>query len=64
MTGMMANIFVDIHLSKAKHTVYLDGNCDFHAYTICEYSLRQMLPIMLAAGSTNSLQNTLYDHRG
>jgi len=63
MTDVMANLFVDVHPSKAKFTLFLDGNCFLIASTVSEYSLQQMLLWVLADGSTSLLHNTLYDRR-
>jgi len=59
----MANLFVDVHLSKAKITLFLDGNWSLISSTVIEYSLRQMLLRGLADGCTSSLGNALYDRR-
>ena len=63
MTDIMANLFVDGHLSKAKLSLILDGNCFLIASTVSEYSLPQMLLRVLAHGNTSSLWSALYDHR-
>jgi len=63
MTDVIANVFVEVHPSKAKLTLFLVGNCILIASTVSEYSLRQMLLKVLADGSTSSLRNALYDHR-
>jgi hypothetical protein len=57
----MASLFVDVHLSKAKLTLFLDGNCFLIASTVSVYSLRQILLRVLADGNTNSRHNALYD---
>ena len=57
----MANLFVDVHPSKAKLTLFRDGNCFLIASTVSAYSLRQRLPRVVADGSTRSSRNTLYD---
>jgi hypothetical protein len=59
----MASLFVDIHPSKAKLTLFLDGNCFLIASTVSVYSLQQILLRVLAHGNTNSLRNALYDRR-
>jgi hypothetical protein len=59
----MANLFVDVHLSKAKLTLFRIGNCLLIASTVSAYSLRQMLLRVVADGSTRSSHNVLYDHR-
>jgi len=61
MTDVIANLFVDVHPSKAKLTLFVDGNCFLIASTVSVYSLRQILLRVLANGNTNSLCNALYD---
>jgi hypothetical protein len=63
MTDVIANLFVDVHLSKAKLTLFVDGNYFLIASTVSVYSLQQILLRVLAEGTTNSLCNTLYDRR-
>jgi len=63
MTDGIANLFVDVHLSKVKLTLFLDGSCFLSASTISVYSLRQILLRVLADGNTNSLCNVFYDRR-
>jgi len=63
MTDVIANLFVEVHPSKAKLTLFLVGNCFLIASTVSEYSLRQMLLRVLADGSTSLLRNALYDRR-
>jgi hypothetical protein len=63
MTDVIPNLFVDIHPSKAKLTLFLDGNCFLIASTVSEDSLRQRLLRVLADGTTSSLRNALYDGR-
>jgi len=62
MTDVMANVLVDVHPSKAKLTFFLDRICFLIAFTVSEYSLRQMLLSVLADGSTTSLRNAFDDH--
>ena len=62
MTTVIVDLFVEVHPSQAKQTLSLDGNCFLLSSTVSEYSHQQMLPTMLAGGSTNSLRNTLYDY--
>jgi len=57
----MANLFVDVHPSKAKLTLFRNGNCVLIASTVSAYSLRQMLLRVVADGSTRSSRNALYD---
>jgi len=63
MTDVMAILFVDVHPSKAKLTLFHIGNCLLIASTGSAYSLRQMLLRVLADGRTRSSCNALYDHR-
>jgi len=63
MTDIIANLFVDVHPSKAKQTLFLVGNCFLIASTVSEYSLRKMLLRVLDDGSTSSLRNALYNRR-
>jgi len=60
----MANVFVDVHPSKAELTFSHDGNCFFIASNASAYCLRQMLRRVEADGSTRSWHNALYDRRG
>ena len=59
----MACLFVYVHPSKAKLTIFLDTNWFLIASTVSVYSLPQMLLSVLADLSTNSLGNVLYDCR-
>jgi len=63
MPNVIANSFVDVHLSKAKLTLFLDGNCFLIATTVSVYSIRQILIRVLAYGNSKSLRNALYDYR-
>jgi len=63
MTDVMGNLFVDVHLSKANLTLFHNHNCFVIASIIRAYSLRQMLPRVVADGSTRSSRNTLSDHQ-
>jgi len=63
MTDVMANLFVDVHPSKAKITVFRTGNCFLIASSVSAHSLRQMLLRVIADGSTRSSRNALYDRR-
>jgi hypothetical protein len=60
---MMANLFVDVHQSKATLTLFLDSNCFLIASTVRGYALWQMLFSGLADSSTDSLCYALYDSR-
>jgi len=59
----MATLFVEVHLSKAKLTLFHIGNCFLIASTVSAYSLRQMLLRIVADGRTRLSHNALYDRR-
>ena len=61
MTDVVSLLFVDILLSKAKVTLFLDGNCSVIASAVSEYYFCQMLFRVLADSSTKLLCNVLYD---
>jgi len=61
MTDVIAILFVDVYLSKAKLTSFPDGNCILIESTLGEYCLRQMLLRMLADGSASSQQDAWYN---
>jgi len=63
MSDVIANMFIDIHLSKAKLSLFVDSNCFLIESAVSVYSLRQILLRVLADGNNNSLRNALYDHR-
>jgi len=63
MTDVMATWLVDVYLSKAKLTLFLHTSCFLITPTVSAYSLRQMLIMVVADGSTGLLRNALYDHR-
>ena len=63
MTDVMGNLFVDVHPSKAKLTLFRNGKCFLIASTVSAYSLRQMLLRVVADGSTGSSRNDSYDRR-
>ena len=58
----MAHLFIDVQLSKANLTLFLDINCFVIGSNDSEYSLRQMLLRVLPHRNTSSLHNALYDH--
>ena len=62
MTDVMANLFVDVNLSKVKLTLFLEGNCFLIESAVSEHYLWQMLLRVLGDGSTSSLRNALSDH--
>jgi len=59
----MASLIVDVHPSKAKLTLFRNGNCFLIASMVSAYSLRQMLMRVVVDGSTRSSRNALYDRR-
>jgi hypothetical protein len=61
MSDVIANLFIDVHLSKAKLTLFLDGNYILIASTVSEYTLRQIVLMVQADGYTKSLGNALYE---
>jgi hypothetical protein len=61
MTDIIANLFVDVHPSKAKLTFFVDGNCFLIASTVIGYSLQQILLKVLTEGNVNSHSTALYD---
>jgi len=63
MTDVMASLFMDVHPFKAKRTFCRDDNCFLIAFTVGEYSLRQMLLRDVAEGSTKLSHKALYDRR-
>jgi len=63
MTDIIASLLVDVHPSNAELTLFRGGNCFLIASTVSAYSLWQVLPSVVADGSTKSLQNHLYERR-
>jgi hypothetical protein len=61
MTDVIANLFVDVHPSYGKITVFLNGNCFSIESTDSGYSISQMLLKVLTDGSTGSPGDALYD---
>jgi len=61
MTDVMDNLIVDVHPSRAKSTLFVDGNGFLIASTVRVYSLPQTFLRVLEHGSTRSLINALYD---
>jgi len=61
MTYIMASFSMDVHLSRAKLTLFRNGNCFPIAPTDSACSLWQMLREVVEEGSSRSLCNTLYD---
>jgi len=63
MTNIIASLFSNVHPSKAKLTMFGDGNCFLIGSTVSAYFLRQMLVGLKADGSTRLSRNALYDRR-
>jgi hypothetical protein len=59
ITDVITNLFLDIHPSTAKVTLFLDGNCFLIGFTTSEYSLGQMLLRVVADKRTSLLHNAL-----
>ena len=55
----MANLYVDIHLSKSTLALFVESNCFLIASTASEYSLRQMLMTVPADVSTSKIHNAI-----
>ena len=62
MTDVMASLFVDVHPSKAKLTLFCIGHCFLIACTVSADALWQMLLRVVADHRTWSSDNALYDH--
>jgi len=63
MTDIIASLFVDVHPSKAKLTLFCDGNYLLIACMVGSYALQQMLLRVVVDSSTSSSRNALYDRR-
>jgi len=61
MTVVIANPFVDVHPSKDKLTLVLDGSCFLIASTVCVCSIWQILLRVVADGNSRLLRDALYD---
>jgi len=59
----MACLFVDVNPSKAKLTVFDDGNSFLLARTGCACCLWEMFLSVMAEGSTKSRRNGWSDYR-
>jgi len=59
----MASLFVDVHPSKAKQTLFRIRNCFLIASTVSAYSIQQMLLRVVADGRTRSSRNA-FNNRG
>jgi len=64
MIDIIAKWFVDVHPSKAKLTLFLDGNCILIEATESAHSLWQMIPGVLVESRNSSLRNALCDRLG
>jgi len=53
MTDGMANLFIDVYPSKAKLTLFRDGNCFSFPSTVGAYALQEMLLRVVADGNTS-----------
>jgi hypothetical protein len=60
ITDFIVTLFVDVHLSKAKHNLYLDSNCFLIAFTVTGYYLLQILLSVLVDGRTSSLSDVVH----
>jgi len=60
MINVIANLFNNVHPSKAKLISFLDCNYFLIASTVSVYSLGQSLLEALPDGSTSSVCNALY----
>jgi len=58
----MASWSVDVHLSKAKLTLFLNYNCSLIASNVSDHSLQQMLIRVLLDGSMSLLPDAAYNH--
>jgi len=57
MTDVLASLFVDVYASKAKLSLFRDGNCFLIASTVSAYSRRLMMLKVVVGGSTRSSRN-------
>ena len=60
MTDLIANLFVDVHPSKTKLSLFLDCNCFIIASTVTDHSLQQILLRAGVDSSASSLCNAAY----
>jgi len=63
MTDGLARVFVDVHSSKAKLTLFCEGNYFLIALSVSANSLQQMSRRVVVDSSTMSDHNDLYDCR-
>jgi hypothetical protein len=62
MANGLPNVFVDVHPSKAKQTLFRDRVYFLIASTVSANSIRQMLLRVVVDGCTRLLSNPIYDH--
>jgi len=53
MTDIVDNMYVKVHPSEAKLSVFLDGNYFLIVFTVSVYSIPRMVLRVLADSSTN-----------
>jgi len=63
MIDIMASYLLDVHLSKAKLSLFHGGNCILIASMVAVYSHRQMLLRVVANSRTSVLGNAVSDYR-
>ena len=63
MADILASLFIDVHPSKAKLTLFCIGNRFLITSTVSAYTLQQMLLTIVADGRTRSSGNVLYHSR-
>jgi len=61
MTDFMVSLFIDVHPSNAKLTLFCDSNGFFIASKVSDYSLQQILLRVMVDSSTGPLCNAVYD---
>jgi len=62
MSYVITSLFIDVHPSNVKITVFRHRNCIITASTVNKYSLGQLLSRVVADGRRWSLHNGLYHH--
>jgi len=48
----MASLFIDVHPSNPELNIFHDKNCFLIAFTVSAYSLRQMILVVVADGTS------------
>jgi hypothetical protein len=61
MLDVVASLFVNVHPSKAKISLFRDSKCFVIASTVSAYFLRQMMLRVIGDGSTRASCNAFYD---